>query len=73
MLHLARKAFYPGKPPFPLLLIDTTWNFQSMYEFRDRHIIGELGMECLVAHSNEEGSPRASARSSTAARPSPRS
>ncbi len=54
MLHLARKAFYPARPPFPLLLIDTTWNFQSMYEFRDRHIIGELGMECLV-HRNEEG------------------
>lgn len=54
MLHLARKAFYPAKPPFPLLLIDTTWNFRSMYEFRDRHVIGELGMECL-SHSNEEG------------------
>jgi len=54
MLHLARKAFYPSPPPFPLLLVDTTWNFRSMYEFRDRHIIGELGMECLT-HVNEEG------------------
>ncbi len=54
MLHLARKAFYPAKPPFPLMLIDTTWNFRSMYEFRDEHIVGELGMECLV-HQNEEG------------------
>jgi sulfate adenylyltransferase subunit 2 len=54
MLHLARKAFFPAKPPFPLLLIDTTWNFRSMYEFRDRHIVGELGMECLV-HVNEAG------------------
>ena len=54
MLHLARKAFYPAKPPFPLLLVDTTWNFRSMYEFRDQHIIGELGMECLT-HVNEEG------------------
>ena len=54
MLHLARKAFYPAKPPFPLLLVDTTWNFKSMYEFRERHIIGELGMECLT-HVNEEG------------------
>ncbi|MEQ8847164.1 sulfate adenylyltransferase subunit CysD [Botrimarina sp.] len=54
MLHLARKAFFPAKPPFPLLLVDTTWNFRSMYEFRDRHIVGELGMECLV-HRNEEG------------------
>lgn len=54
MLHLARKAFFPAKPPFPLLLVDTTWNFRSMYEFRDQHIIGELGMECLT-HVNEEG------------------
>jgi sulfate adenylyltransferase subunit 2 len=54
MLHLARKAFHPAKPPFPLLLIDTTWNFRSMYEFRDRHIRGELGMEC-IDHVNQEG------------------
>ena len=54
MLHLARKAFYPAKPPFPLLQIDTTWNFQSMYTFRDDYIVGELGMECLV-HINEDG------------------
>ncbi|MEM6552823.1 MAG: sulfate adenylyltransferase subunit CysD [Planctomycetota bacterium] len=54
MLHLARKAFAPGKPPFPLLQIDTTWNFQSMYGFRDDYIVGELGLECLV-HINEDG------------------
>jgi sulfate adenylyltransferase subunit 2 len=36
MLHLARKAFYPSKPPFPLLHVDTTWKFQAMYEFRDK-------------------------------------
>ncbi len=54
MLHLARKAFHPGKPPFPLLHIDTTWNFQSMYAFRDDYIVGELGLECLV-YINEEG------------------
>src|SRR5205807_1221080 len=36
MLHLAMKAFYPGKPPFPLLHVDTTWKFREMYEFRDR-------------------------------------
>ncbi len=54
MLHLARKAFYPDKPPFPLMLVDTTWNFRAMYEFRDRHVVSELGMECLV-HRNEEG------------------
>ncbi|WP_428389402.1 sulfate adenylyltransferase subunit CysD [Mucisphaera sp.] len=54
MLHLARKAFAPGKPPFPLLQIDTGWNFQSMYDFRDNYIAGELGLEVLV-HINEEG------------------
>ncbi|MEO0966246.1 MAG: sulfate adenylyltransferase subunit CysD [Planctomycetota bacterium] len=54
MLHLARKAFAPGKPPFPLLQIDTTFNFQSMYAFRDDYIVGELGLECLV-YINEDG------------------
>ena len=54
MLHLARKAFAPGKPPFPLLHVDTTWNFQSMYDFRDKYIVGELGLEVIV-HINEEG------------------
>ncbi|MEQ9459391.1 MAG: sulfate adenylyltransferase subunit CysD [Phycisphaeraceae bacterium] len=54
MLHLARKAFAPGKPPFPLLQIDTGWNFQSMYTFRDDYIVAELGLEVLV-HINEEG------------------
>ena len=54
MLHLARKAFAPGKPPFPLVHVDTTWNFQSMYDFRDKYVVGELGMEIIV-HINEEG------------------
>src|SRR5213078_4648106 len=36
MLHIAQKAFYPGKPPFPLLHVDTTWKFRDMYAFRDR-------------------------------------
>jgi sulfate adenylyltransferase subunit 2 len=53
MLHLARKAFHPGKPPFPLLHIDTTWKFREMYEFRDR-TARELGLELLV-HINQEG------------------
>ena len=53
MLHLAMKAFYPAKPPFPLLHVDTTWKFQSMYEFRDR-MVKELGLE-LLTHTNEEG------------------
>ena len=57
MLHLALKAFYPSKPPFPLLQIDTGWNFQSMYTFRDEYIVGELGLECLV-YINEEGQQR---------------
>jgi sulfate adenylyltransferase subunit 2 len=53
MLHLAKKAFYPAKPPFPLLHVDTTWKFRAMYEFRDR-MARELGME-LIVHVNPEG------------------
>jgi sulfate adenylyltransferase subunit 2 len=47
MLHLARKAFYPAPPPFPLLHVDTTWKFRAMYELRDR-MAQESGMELLV-------------------------
>ena len=53
MLHLAMKAFYPEKPPFPFLHIDTTWKFREMIEFRDR-IAREKGIEMLV-YTNEEG------------------
>ena len=53
MLHLAMKAFYPEKPPFPFMHIDTTWKFKEMVEFRDRRA-KELGIEMIV-HSNEEG------------------
>lgn len=53
MLHLAMKAFYPEKPPFPLMHIDTTWKFREMIEFRDR-IAKETGMEMIV-YTNEEG------------------
>jgi sulfate adenylyltransferase subunit 2 len=53
MLHLAKKAFYPAKPPFPLLHVDTTWKFRAMYEFRDR-MARELGME-LIVHVNPDG------------------
>jgi len=53
MLHLARKAFYPGKPPFPLMHVDTTWKFRQMIEFRDR-MAKEAGME-LIVHINQEG------------------
>ncbi|QGZ36985.1 sulfate adenylyltransferase subunit CysD [Stappia indica] len=53
MLHLARKAFYPAPPPFPLLHIDTTWKFREMIAFRDR-MAAEAGME-LLTHSNRQG------------------
>ena len=52
MLHLARKAFAPSPPPFPLLHVDTTWKFQAMYEFRDR-MAKEAGMELLVWQNPE--------------------
>lgn len=53
MLHLTRKAFYPGKPPFPLLHVDTTWKFKQMIEFRDQYI-KQLGWHLLV-YSNQDG------------------
>ena len=53
MLHLARKAFAPGRIPFPLLHIDTTWKFREMIEFRDR-TARELQLD-LVVHTNQEG------------------
>jgi sulfate adenylyltransferase subunit 2 len=52
MLHLARKAFHPSAPPFPLLHVDTTWKFKAMYEFRDRMAL-ESGMELLVYRNPE--------------------
>lgn len=53
MLHLAMKAFVPGKPPFPLMHIDTTWKFREMILFCDR-LARELGLD-LIVHINEEG------------------
>ncbi|PQJ55324.1 sulfate adenylyltransferase small subunit [Psychrosphaera saromensis] len=53
MLHLARKAFYPAKIPFPLLHVDTTWKFKEMIEFRDQ-MAEKYGFELLV-HKNQEG------------------
>ena len=56
MVHLARKAFFPAPPPFPLLHVDTTWKFRAMYELRDR-IARDSGMELLV-HQNPEAKAR---------------
>ena len=53
MLHLARKAFFPAPPPFPLMHIDTTWKFREMIAFRDR-MAAEAGMR-LIVHTNQEG------------------
>ena len=53
MLHLALKAFYPSRPPFPMLHVDTAWKFREMIAFRDRKM-KELGLELLV-HTNPEG------------------
>lgn len=53
MLHLAHKAFYPAKPPFPLMHVDTTWKFREMIEFRD-NIAEEYGFDLLI-YTNEEG------------------
>jgi len=53
MLHLALKAFYPGKPPFPLMHVDTTWKFKEMIAFRDQQI-EKLGLDIIV-HTNLEG------------------
>src|SRR5262245_40277113 len=50
LLHIARKAFYPAKLPFPLLHVDTTWKFREMIAFRDR-TVRELGLE-LIVHVN---------------------
>ena len=53
MLHLAMKAFYPSKPPFPLMHVDTTWKFSEMIQFRD-DMMKELGLDCIV-HINQDG------------------
>lgn len=53
MLHLTMKAFYPGKPPFPLMHVDTGWKFKEMYRFRDA-LMAKLGLE-LIIHQNPDG------------------
>ncbi len=57
MVHLALKAFYPGKPPFPLLHVDTTWKFREMIKFREEYARKELGLDVLV-HTNQDGVAR---------------
>ncbi len=52
MLHLAKKAFYPARPPFPLLHVDTTWKFRAMYDLRDK-AAADAGMD-LIVHKNPE-------------------
>ena len=54
MTHLALKAFYPGKPPFPFLHVDTTWKFHEMIAFRDSYVKNQLGIE-LIVNINHEG------------------
>ena len=70
MLHLARKAFFPAPPPFPLLHIDTTWKFRAMYEFRDasREELGHGAASCFVNH---DGLRRGSTPSRTDRRSTP--
>jgi sulfate adenylyltransferase subunit 2 len=53
MLHLARKAFFPGKLPFPVMHVDTRWKFQEMYRFRDQ-MVAQLGLD-LITHINPDG------------------
>ena len=70
MLHLARKAFYPSVPPFPLLHVDTTWKFQAMYEFRDQ-MAAEVGHGAAGPPEPGVRRRRASTRSTTARRCTP--
>src|ERR1700744_4835550 len=56
MLHLAVKAFYPSKPPFPLMHVDTTWKFREMIKFRDE-TAKRLGLD-LIVHTNQDGVAR---------------
>lgn len=54
ILHLALKAFFPGKPPFPLMHIDSTWEFREMIQFREQYVRKQLGLN-VIAYINQEG------------------
>ena len=56
MLHVARKAFFPSPPPFPLLHVDTTWKFRAMYELRDA-VAAESGMRLIVRSAGARHQP----------------
>ena len=71
MLHLALKAFYPARPPFPLLHVDTTWKFREMIAFRDQ-TARELGMDLLVHVNRGRRRARRFSRSPPAHRCIPR-
>ena len=72
MLRLAQKAFYPGRLPFPLLHVDTTWKFREMIEFRDRYL-SRAGPRPEGLDQSRRGRPRGSTRSTTARRSTPTS
>ena len=73
MVRLAEKAFYPGKPPFPLMHVDTTWKFREMIAFREQLIAQGTRLGADRAHQRGRGRSRASTRSRTAARSTPTS
>ena len=72
MLRLAQKAFHPGRLPFPLLHVDTTWKFREMIAFRDA-FCREHGLDLIVCINRERAKRRRSTRSTTAARSTPTS
>ena len=72
MLRLAQKAFHPGRLPFPLLHVDTTWKFREMIAFRDR-FCREHGLDLIVYINQEGDGRRASTRSTTARTSTPTS
>ena len=65
LLHLLKKAFYPARPPIPLLHVDTTWKFREMIAFRD-HVADARRPRAARAHQSRRAGDRASARSATA-------